>query len=136
MVADGLFDLDAGAPRLIGTRCTSCGMLYFPQAPSCRNPQCREKAIERAVLPTHGVLLSYTVQRYRPPPLFRIDDWQPFAIGLVGLGDGVEVMGMLSGFALDRIAIGTSVRLVAQPLYHDAERGRVLTYAFAPEAAT
>lgn len=134
MVADGLFDLEEGAPRLIGTRCTSCGTLYFPQAPSCRNPQCREKAIERAGLPTHGVLLSYTVQRYRPPPLFCIDDWQPYAIGLVDLGDGVEVMGMLSGFPLDAIAIGTRVRLVAQLLYRDAERGPVLTYAFAPEA--
>jgi uncharacterized OB-fold protein len=134
MVADGLFALHGDEPRLIGTRCTACGTVYFPQAPSCRNPDCREKTVERAVLPTSGVLLSYTVQRYQPPALFRIDDWQPYAIGLVDLGDGLEVMGMLSGFALDGIAIGTRVRLVAEPLFADAERGPVLTYKFAPES--
>jgi uncharacterized OB-fold protein len=133
MVADGLFELHGGEPRLIGTRCTACGTVYFPQAPSCRNPDCREKTVERAVLPTRGVLVSYTVQRYQPPALFRIDDWQPYAIGLVDLGDGLEVMGMLSGFALDDIAIGTRVRLVAEPLFTDAERGPVLTYKFVSE---
>ena len=133
MVADGLFALHGDEPRLIGTRCTACDTVYFPQAPSCRNPDCREKTIERAMLPTRGILVSYTVQRYQPPSLFRIDDWQPYAIGLVDLGDGLEVMGMLSGFALDGIAIGTPVRLVAEPLYVDAERGPVLTYKFAPE---
>jgi uncharacterized OB-fold protein len=133
MVADGLFALHGDEPRLIGTRCTACGTVYFPQAPSCRNPDCREKTVGRAVLPTRGVLVSYTVQRYQPPVLFRIDDWQPYAIGLVDLGDGLEVMGMLSGFALDEIAIGTRVRLVAEPLYADAERGPVLTYKFARE---
>lgn len=134
IIADGLFELHEDEPRLIGTRCTACGTLYFPQAPSCRNPDCREKTIERAVLPARGVLVSYTVQRYQPPSLFRIDDWQPYAIGLVDLGDGLEVMGMLSGFALDEIAICARVRLVAEPLYADAERGAVLTYKFAPEA--
>ncbi|MEG8019612.1 MULTISPECIES: Zn-ribbon domain-containing OB-fold protein [Sphingomonas] len=133
MVADGLFELHGDEPRLIGTRCAACGTVYFPQAPSCRNPDCREKTVERAVLPTRGVLVSYTVQRYQPPALFRIDDWQPYAIGLVDLGDGLEVMGMLSGFALDGIAIGTRVRLVAESLYAEAERGPVLTYKFARE---
>ncbi|WP_229733356.1 Zn-ribbon domain-containing OB-fold protein [Sphingomonas psychrolutea] len=88
------------------------------------------------MLPTHGVLISYTVQRYQPPALFRIDDWKPYAIGLVDIGDGLEVMGMLSGFALDAIAIGSRVRLVVEPLYIDAARGPVLTYKFAPETET
>jgi uncharacterized OB-fold protein len=136
MVADGLFELHGDEPRLIGTRCTACGTVYFPQALSCRNPECCEKTVERAVLPTRGVLVSYTVQRYQPPALFRIDDWKPYAIGLVDLGDRLEVMGMLSGFALDEIAIGTRVRLVAESLYADADRGPVLTYKFAPEADT
>ncbi|GGA61485.1 hypothetical protein GCM10011395_34780 [Sphingomonas psychrolutea] len=136
MVADGLLELHGEQPRLIGTRCTACGSLYYPQALSCRNPGCREKTIQRAMLPTHGVLISYTVQRYQPPALFRIDDWKPYAIGLVDIGDGLEVMGMLSGFALDAIAIGSRVRLVVEPLYIDAARGPVLTYKFAPETET
>ena len=64
-----------------------------------------------------------------------MDDWAPYAIGLVDLGEGVEVMGMLTGIALDAIEIGTPVRLVVEPLYQDAARGHVFTYKFTPDNA-
>ena len=131
-VADGLFETGADGPRLVGSRCTGCGTVYFPQALSCRNPACREKRIERALLPSHGTLYSYTIQHYRPPALFRMDDWSPYAIGLVDLGEGVRVMGMLTGIALDAIAVDMPMTLVVEPLFTDAERGPVLTYKFAP----
>ncbi|MHA6721900.1 Zn-ribbon domain-containing OB-fold protein [Sphingomonas sp. RS2018] len=132
LVADGLFEVGEGGARLIGSRCTTCGTVYFPQAPGCRNPACDASVLERALLPAEGVLVSYTIQRYRPPALFRMDDWAPYAIGLVDLGDGVEVMGMLSGFDLDAIAIGTPVRLAARTLYTDETLGAVQTYMFEP----
>lgn len=131
-VADGLLEVDESGPSLIGSRCRSCDTVYFPQAVSCRNPYCRGKAIERALLPRSGVLRSYTVQRYRPPPLFRMDDWAPYAIGLVDLGEGVEVMGMLTNVDFDAIRIGMPVALVVETLFTDAERGAVTTYMFAP----
>ena len=134
-IADGLFEIDTDGARLIGSRCTSCDTLYFPQALSCRNPICREKAVIRAALPTHGTLHSYTIQHYRPPPLFRMDDWAPYAIGLVDLSGGLRVMGMLTDIALDRISIGMAMTLVAESLFDDAERGPVLTYKFAPSVA-
>ena len=131
-VADGLFELSDDGPRLIGSRCVSCGTLYFPRAPSCRNPRCPDKIVERTLLPARGTLFSYTVQRYRPPPLFRVDDWSPYALGLVDLGEGLRVMGMLTGIAPDAIEIGMPVRLVVEPLYADAEGRAVITYKFAP----
>lgn len=133
-VAENLFEAGPDGPQLVGSRCTGCATLYFPQAPGCRNPACRHKKLEKALLPDRGTLLSYTVQRYQPPPLFRMDEWAPYAIGLVDLGEGVEVMGMLTGFPLEAIAIGTPVRLVVEPLYTDGERGPVLTYKFAADA--
>jgi len=132
-VAEGLFEETADGARLIGSRCSGCGTFYFPQAPGCRNPTCPAPRLERAHLPQHGLLISYTVQRYRPPALFRMDDWAPYAIGLIDLGDGVEVMGMLTGVDLETIAIGTPMRLVIETLYTDTERGPVSTYKFAPE---
>ena len=134
-VADGLFEIGADGPRLIGSRCAGCGTLYFPQAPGCRNPQCQNKSLERAALPASGILHSYTIQRYRPPPLFRMDDWAAYAIGLVDLGEGVQVMGMLANVSLDAIAIGMPLSLIVEPLYTDADRGTVLTYKFAPAEA-
>lgn len=132
-VAEGLFEIEADGARLVGSRCTGCGTAYFPQAPGCRNPECPAPALEPTLLPGRGTLISYTIQRYRPPPLFRIDDWAPYAIGLVDLGDGVEVMGMLDGVDLEAIAIDTPVRVVVRPLYADDAGEPVATYAFAPE---
>jgi uncharacterized OB-fold protein len=132
-VAEGLFEETADGARLIGSRCNGCGTSYFPQAPGCRNPDCTAPRLERAHLPQQGRLISYTVQRYRPPALFRMDDWAPYAIGLVDLGDGVEVMGMLTGVDPEAIVIGIPMRLVIETLYTDAERGPVTTYKFAPE---
>ena len=134
-VADGLFEIVEGVPRLVGSRCLGCATIYFPQAISCRNPRCEDKRVDRALLASRGTLLSFTVQHYRPPSLFRMDDWQPYAIGLVDLGDGVEVMGMLTGSPLDQIRIGMVVRLVTETLFVDEERGPVLTYKFALDGA-
>lgn len=130
--AEGLFEVQPDGPRLVGSRCVSCDTLYFPAALSCRNPHCAEKRIEPALLPNQGTLLSYTIQRYQPPPLFRMDNWQPYAIGLVDLGAGLEVMGMLTGLEFDAIRIGMPLRMVVQTLYTDASRGKVATYMFAP----
>lgn len=132
-VAEGLFEQGGGGPRLIGSRCADCGMLYFPQSLSCRNPDCRGKRVERATLPDRGTLHSYTVQHYRPPPLFRMDDWSPYAIGVVEFGEGLRVMGMLTGVPLDSVEIGMPLRLIVEPLYADADGRDVLTYKFAPD---
>jgi len=132
-VAEGLFEMAGGELRLVGARCLDCQALYFPQTGFCCNPQCQGKRVERFLLPGRGMLHSFTIQRYRPPALFRMDDWSPYAIGLVDLGEGLQVMAMLSEIALDEIRIGMALRLVFEPLYTDAERGQVLTYKFAPD---
>jgi uncharacterized OB-fold protein len=134
-VAEGLFEVLPDGPRLIGSRCASCDTIYFPVALSCRNPGCAEKRIESALLPGRGSLLSYTIQRYQPPPLFRMDNWQPYAIGLIDLGAGVEVMGMLTGLEFDAIRIGMPLRMVIEALYTDPARGPVATYKFAPDTS-
>ncbi len=129
-VADGLFEMSDAGVQLIGTHCISCDTLYFPQMLSCRNPACREKQLARRLLPSRGTLFSYTVQRYQPPPLFRIDAWAPYALGLVDLGEGLLVMGMLAEIAFAEIGIGMPVKLVLAPLYVDDQGRDVVTYAF------
>ncbi len=134
-VAEGLFEVQPEGPRLVGSRCASCDTLYFPVALSCRNPHCAEKRVEPALLPNRGALLSYTIQHYQPPPPFRMDNWQAYAIGLIDLGAGLEVMGMLTGVSFDALRIGMPLRMVVETLYTDAERGAVATYKFAPADA-
>lgn len=130
-VVDGLMQESPDGVSLCAARCGGCGSVYFPRPASCRNPACQDSALSEALLDGRGVLYSYTIQRYQPPPLFRMDAWEPYALGLVALPEGIRVMGMLSGFDLDDIRIGEPVRLVSECLFTDPERGRVMTYKFA-----
>ena len=132
-VVDGLMVEGPDGARLCASVCDGCGTVYFPRPVSCRNPECSSKALQDRLLEGRGTLYSFTIQRYQPPALFRIDNWAPYALGLVELPEGIRVMGMLSGFDLDTIRIGERVRLVSECLFTDPERGRVMTYKFAPD---
>ena len=134
-VVAGLFKMTAEEPALLGSRCRACGIPYFPTAEYCRNSACTGREMDACRLPSAGKLYSFTVQRYQPPPLFRIDDWSPYAIGVVDLEDGLQVMGMIDGVPLDAIRIGMALRLALAPLFADAESGATLTYKFVPDDA-
>jgi uncharacterized OB-fold protein len=113
---------------LEGTRCLDCGTLYFPTTPGCRNPACRGAQLEPARIEGGGLLYSYTVQRYRPPPLFGMEPWAPYALGLVDMAGGVRVLGMIAGLSMEEIRIGMPLRLSAGRL-NDAEA----THIFVPD---
>ena len=131
-VAAGIFRGSGPQTLLVGTRCTSCASLYFPQSLSCRNPQCQDKKIEQALFGQRGRLYSYTVQAYRPPPLFQMDDWAPYALGLVELPEGLRVMSMLTGCPAADLRIGMEMELTTEALYRDADGNAVLTYKYRP----
>ena len=122
-VAADLFRWAAGAVELIGSRCKACGAHYFPKRLSCSNPDCIDKEVVEVALSRHGRLYSYTIQGYRPPALFKMEPWAPYAIGLVELPEGIRVMGMLTGAALKDIVIDMAMELTVEPLYRD-ELGR------------
>jgi uncharacterized OB-fold protein len=131
-VADGLFRWTGDGAALIGSRCRGCGAHYFPLAFTCRNPRCDDKSVEEVTLGRRGRLYSFTVQAYRPPALFRMEPWAPYAIGLVEVPEGLRVMAMLTGCDLDDIRIGMALELVAEALYRDDDGCEVLTYKYAP----
>lgn len=131
-VAAGLFEGTGARTRLLGTRCTGCATVYFPRAQACRNPACPRGPLDDVALPREGRLYSYTVQAYRPPPLFRMDGWAPYALGLVDLPGGLRVMGMLTGCSSEDIRIGMPVAVTTGVLYRDAQGREVLTYQFCP----
>jgi hypothetical protein len=132
-VADGLFDLAEDGAALVGSVCAGCGTHYFPTAVSCRNPACDDKQVGPATLGRTGTLYSWTVQGYRPPALFRMDDWAPYAIGLVEVPEGLRVLAMLTEH--ERLEIGMPLELVVEPLYVDDEGRQVLTYKYAPRGS-
>ena len=89
-VIDGLFAERTEGPRLLGSRCTHCATPYFPKSPVCHNPECDESKMEDAAFGPTGVLFSFAVQNYPPPPPARYDEpYQPYAVGMVDLPEGL-----------------------------------------------
>jgi uncharacterized protein len=130
-VAADLFRGDETSVALVGTRCTACATTYFPRSLGCRNPECAGPAVEEALLGRTGELYSYTVQHYRPPPLFRMAEFAPYAIGLVTVPEGLRVLAMLTGCEPAALRIGMPLELTTHVLGTD-EAGELLTYAYRP----
>jgi uncharacterized OB-fold protein len=113
-------------PRLLGTRCTSCGTVFFPAASGfCRNPACRGRELAPVELSRTGKVWSYTDAQYQPPPPYlpRGEEdgrgYEPFAIAAVELADEqIVILGQVAdGFGVDDLSVGTEVELVVEPLY-------------------
>lgn len=127
-VIDGLFRRGANGLSLLGSRCLSCGTSFFPQQVGCANPDCVEPQLAPVELPHEGVLYSFTWQSYRPPPLFELEPWEPYAIGLVELEPGLRVMGRLE-IPREELAIGMAVKLAGHVM-KKSEHGQVEGYVF------
>ncbi len=96
-VIEGLFRETPDGPRLVGSRCTTCTTPYFPKSALCHNPECAESKIEDASFGPRGTVWSYSVQNYPPPPPARYDEpYEPYALGVVDLADGLRVVGRMA----------------------------------------
>ena len=131
-VVGGLFRAVADDVALLGTRCGGCGVYYFPTSLSCRNPACESTAVEPVLMGRQGRLYSWTVQKYRPPPLFGMEPFEPYAIGSIELPERVRVIGMLTGWWVDDLYVGMPVELTTRVLCRDSDGRDVCTYAFRP----
>jgi uncharacterized OB-fold protein len=111
------------SPALIGSRCRSCGTVFFPKVEGfCRNPACQGTDFEAIELSRRGTVWSYTDAQYQPPPPYipRTDPYEPFAIAAVELAEGLVVLGQVAdGHGVDDLHVGAEVELVVEPLYGD-----------------
>jgi uncharacterized OB-fold protein len=130
-VAEGLFVETPDGPRLLGSRCASCATPYFPKVAICRNPSCAGGAIEDAEFGPHGTLWSYTIQYYPPPPPAKYDEpYQPYALGLVDLPEGLRVLTRISTDDPEKVVAGRPVELVLEKLYTAPDGNDVTTWKF------
>ena len=135
---DGWFTTDA-EPHLVGTRCTTCGTVFFPRASGfCRNPDCRGREFEDVALSRTGKVWSYTDAQYQPPPPYiaATDPYEPFALAAVELADEqIVILGQVAkGFGVDDLKVGASVELVVEPLY-EIDGVEHLMYRWKPVSA-
>ena len=92
-VADGIFSIEDGQPKLLGSRCTNCGNHMFPRQSGC--PKCMFDEQEDVELATTGTLWTWTVQAFPPkaPPYLGPtgDDFVPYGVGYVELPGQLRV---------------------------------------------
>ena len=131
-IAEGLFEVADGSPRLIGGRRKSDGKMVFPlpAGPEAAN-------FDAVCLSPEGTLWSFTVQRFRPksPPYAGADDegsFRPYALGYVELPGEIIVESRLETEDFAALKVGQPMRLKLVP-FRRAD-GDVLTYAFEPAA--
>jgi uncharacterized OB-fold protein len=121
-------------PQLIGSRCGNCGATTFPQQGRC--PQCSAADMSEVVLPRRGTVVTWTTQGFLPHPGFAggqtPDTFEPFAVGLVQLGDVVKVEGRLTETDPDKVRFGMEVEVTMFPFFVDEDGSEVMAFAFAP----
>ena len=124
---EGWFTTDED-PRLLGSRCTSCGTYVFPKAAlACPNPECAGDAFDEVKLSNRGRLWSWTVNHYAPPPPYvSPDPFVPYGVAAVELTEEkLVVLGQVAGDPAD-LKAGDEMELVVDTLFADDEGERLV----------
>ena len=133
-IAEGVFTWPSDEPRLVGSRCTSCGIVTFPAQGSC--PRCASTAMAEQLLSRRGRLWAWTTQNFPPPspPYAGANghEFVPYGVGYVELADEVKVESRLTESDPGRLRIGMEMELVVVPFRTDEDGNDVLTFAFQP----
>jgi hypothetical protein len=79
--------------------------------------------MQEVELPSAGKLLTYTIVRKGPA---EFSGQEPYAVGLVELGEGVRVLAQLTDVALDDIRLGMDLEAVLRRYREDSNDGIIL----------
>jgi len=98
--------------KLVGSRCKSCGILFFPARPMC--PECHGNDMEADELSGKGKLAAYSIIYIAPTAMIQAgyDRKNPYCAAVVKLEEGPSICAQLLGADVahpETIKIGTSV---------------------------
>lgn len=132
-VVEGLFSEGEEGARLLGSRCAACSTPYFPRSSVCHNPGCDGGDMVDAAFGPQGTLWSFSIQTYPPPPPARYDEpYEPYALGVVDLADGLRVVGRMMVDDPSSLEVGEPVELVIGALYHADDGTEPVSWMFRP----
>lgn len=130
---EGLFTDGPGGAKLLGSRCATCNTPYFPASSICRHPDCSHSDVGDAQFGGRGTLWSYSIQSYPPPPPARYDEpYEPYAVAVVDLDDGLRVVGRMDVADPQTLRVGEAVELVVGTLCHEADGSKLVSWMFRP----
>jgi uncharacterized protein len=94
--------------RPVCQRCTQCGTWLWHPLVQC--PQCLSFALGYDEITGRGKVLSYSIVRYNPSPVWA--DAVPFVLATVEMEEGVRMKFHLVNCAPDDVKVGMSVRMI------------------------
>lgn len=137
-IVEGWFGGSSDKAYLIGSKCKTCGEIFFPKAESCRNSYCGSTTFEMedVHLSRTGLLWSYTVNYYPPPVNYMVDpkNFKPYVVAAVELADEqMKVIGRVPEiYDPEQLKIGMEMELVLGPLYKNQDGDDVVTWMWKP----
>jgi uncharacterized OB-fold protein len=120
----GLFRESAAGGVLLGSKCKSCGQVFFPPNSLCT--ACLTQEMESVKLSREGTLYSFTTVHL---PSYHFTP--PYTIGWIELHKGVRVFSQLKGWERRTLKIGMKMRLVIEKLW-DEDGKEMIGYKFEP----
>jgi len=116
-----------GRAHLLGSRCNSCGKVFFPQQALCT--ECfQEGTLKEHPLSTRGKLYSFTIveRESLAPKGFQV----PYAYGYVNLPEGVRVLSKIVGWKPETLRIDAQVELVLEEIRENPEGQKIMGFRF------
>ena len=114
--------------RLEAGKCTGCGFTAFPRRIVC--PECGNREFETIKLKNEGELVTYTVIRVATTQFV---DQAPYAVGIVKLDDGVQIMAQLVDVDVEEIKVGERYKIEFRKIQSAGHSGiHAYGYKFVP----
>ncbi|MCJ7786060.1 MAG: OB-fold domain-containing protein [Desulfobacterales bacterium] len=132
-VEEGLWTIPSSLGEklhLIGSKCLSCGELYFPRKKKGLCIHCQQRSLEDVLLSSKGKIVSFSVV-VQPPAGGFYKGPVPYAYGVVELPEGVELLSLFTG-NLGELRVGMQVEMVIEKLFDDDEGNEITTFKFMP----
>lgn len=117
-------------PQLIGSKCRSCGEIFFPRKKKIICIHCQQRKLEDVKLSGKGKIASFAVVE-RAPAGGYYKGPVPYAYGAVNMLENVQLFTLFTG-NLDDLRVGMDVEMVIDKLSNDVEGNEIVTYQFAP----
>ncbi len=92
--------------KLMASKCQKCGKIHLPPRPVCDN--CYGQDFVWVEVSGKGRLLTYTIIHVAPP---QFQSLSPYTVGIVQLENGLNLPGMISGVAEDKLKVGMELTI-------------------------
>ncbi|MCX6581153.1 MAG: Zn-ribbon domain-containing OB-fold protein [Candidatus Aminicenantes bacterium] len=115
--------------RMEAGKCKKCGGIHFPSRLIC--PECGTREFDTIRLAGKGELVTYTIIRVAPTGF---KDLTPYAVGIVKLDEGIQVMGQVVDCNPEQLKVGDRLVTQFRRINEEGKTGMIMYgYKFVPD---